>query len=594
MTVAIDTSALGGDFPAQPDRTVDLTVGMPVVIDDLPIGPVVSFTEAAPADDDLFTWGDPVFSPESVMVAAAHTTDPAQVTLTNSVERTVGSFALVKSVTGEQADNAAVPAEVTVTATWVENGTPGEMTLTVPTDGTAVSLGEDLLIGTEVTLTETPLADGSSIAWGAPVWSGAGVAVDGESAVVTIGRDAQATVSLENHAATSVAGMSLIEGLAGEAAGEVDAATEFPVTASWVDAAGDDQSRDLLINAVTPTALGVDLPAGTVVTITEGTQPGIDTVVWGSITISGAGVTDSGKGSAEVVVSDQQGDMTLISVVNEATWAPGTFTLSKNVTGVLLNNPAVPGTVTVIASWVADGERVSEPMTLPTDGTSVPFGADLPHGTEVTLSEDPAAEGPAFTWDTPIWAAEGVVVHDDGTATILISAATDIEVALTNNATATLGNLAVTKTLSGDGASEVPAGAVFPVTATWVDLLGEQHKVELELTAGEATVIESLPFGTEVTLTEREADVPSSVKWLGAAWSTTAENVVIDGAGAEVVVIVTGEAGALAEVSLENEFEQVPDLPITGGGILAGSIVALGAALIAGGVLLTVRRRREA
>src|SRR5690606_38625520 len=116
-------------------------------------------------------------------------------------------FSVVKTVTGDQADNPAVPDTVTVTATWNEEGTPGSKTLTLPTDGTPVALGESLLIGTEVTLTETPLADGSSIAWGAPVWSGTGVALDGASAVVTIGRDADATVTLENHAATSTAGI---------------------------------------------------------------------------------------------------------------------------------------------------------------------------------------------------------------------------------------------------------------------------------------------------------------------------------------------------------------------------------------------------
>jgi hypothetical protein len=92
------------------------------------------------------------------------------------------------------------------------------------------SVGESLLVGTEVTFTATAQADGSGIAWGAPVWSGSGVALEGDSAVVTIGRDAEATVTLQNHAATSTAGISLLKGLAGEAAGAVDADAEFPAT----------------------------------------------------------------------------------------------------------------------------------------------------------------------------------------------------------------------------------------------------------------------------------------------------------------------------------------------------------------------------
>jgi len=38
----------------------------------------------------------------------------------------------------------------------------------------------------------------------------------------------------------------------------------------------------------------------------------------------------TGDGSATVVVSDQQSDVNLITVVNEATWAPGTFLISKS------------------------------------------------------------------------------------------------------------------------------------------------------------------------------------------------------------------------------------------------------------------------
>ncbi|MGO3148128.1 MAG: DUF5979 domain-containing protein [Leucobacter sp.] len=589
VTAHIDTSALGAGFPAQDDRVIDLAVGEPVVLEDLPIGAVVTFSEAVPADDDILTWGAPVFSPESITVTAEHATTPAVVTLTNSVERTVGTFSLTKTVDGEQADNPAVPDTVTVTATWDGAGSP--KVLTVPTDGTPVDLGEQLLIGTEVTLTETPLVDGSSIAWGAPTWSGTGVTVDGEDAIVTIGRDAAATVNLTNHAATSVAGISLLKGLAGEAVGEVDPTTEFPVTATWTDAAGDEQSKNITINAVTPTELGEDLPAGTVVTITEGERPAFDTVIWGSIVISGTDVTDNGDGNAEIIVSDQQNDVTLVTVVNEATWAPGTFELSKAVTGVLLENADVPEAVTVTASWIVDGETVSEELTVPTDGTVVPFGMDLPHETEVTLSEALVAGSPAFTWDTPVWAAEGIVAHDDGTATITIGAAQNTAVSLTNNATATLGGLSIMKSLVGDGAADVPADTVYPVVATWTDLLGEEQRVELELTAGTAAELTDLPFGTEVTLTENAADTQSNVKWLGGTWASDAENITVAGDGSEVVVTVVGEADSTVDVTLENEFEKVPDLAITGGGIAIVGLIAGATLLIGGAVLLIVRRK---
>lgn len=593
VTATIDTSALGVDFPAQADRVVDLTVDEPVVLDDLPIGATVTLSEAVPADDDMFTWGAPVFSPESVTVTAEHATTPAGVTLTNYVERTVGTFALVKTITGEQAGNPAVPAEVTVTATWDQDGTLEERVLTIPTDGTSVEFGENLLIGTEVTLTEAPLEDGSSIAWSAPVWSGSGVTVSGESAIVTIGRDAQATVNLENHAATSIAGISLIKGIAGEAAGEVDPSTEFLVTATWTDKDGD-QAKDLLINSVEPTPLGEDVAAGTVVTITEGERPGIDTVIWGSITISGENVTDTGEGSAEIVVSEQQGDMTFITVTNEATWAPGTFSLSKNVTGVLLDHPDVPENVSVTASWLGDGDMVSKTLLLPIDGTVVPFGQELPHGTEITLSEERLEGSPAFTWDSPAWDSAGIVANQDGTASIVIGAAQDTAVSLTNNATATLGSVSVVKVLSGDAASSVSSGTEFPVTARWTDLLGNEKQADLKLKAGTPTTIENLPLGTTVTLKEESTHLPANVKWLGGTWSSDAAAAVIDGDGNTVSLTVTGSAGTKVGMLLDNEFEKVSGLAVTGGMILSGGLVALTVLLLGGGLVVMVMRKRQA
>ncbi|MEZ7897783.1 MAG: DUF5979 domain-containing protein [Flaviflexus sp.] len=564
VTASIDTSALGEDFPAQDDRVLTLTAGEPIIIADLPIGAVVTFSEAELLDDDILTWGEPVFSPESVTVTPDHVDEPAVVTLTNSVERTVGTFSITKLVTGAQADNEAVPATVTINATWDEEGTPGSKTLEVPTDGTPVPLGEDLLIGTMVTLTEVPLEDGSSIAWAAPAWSGDGVEIDGNSAVVTVGRNAEAAVVVENHAATSVAGLSIIKGIAGEAADEVAPETEFPVTVTWTDADDVEQVRELTINAVEPTPLGEDLPAGTVVTITEGDRPGFDTVIWDEIVISGDDVTDNGDGSADVVVSDQQDDVTLVTVTNEATWAPGTFTLVKYVEGVLLDNPDVSETVTIIATWVeADGETgdlvtVSRSIEVPVDGTPVDFGEYLPHGTEVTLVEDALAGNAAFTWAAPAWGeVEGLVINEDGTATLTIAAAQNPTVEITNVAHATLGNLSIVKELSGSGADLVPANTTYPVTATWTDILGAPQSVELELVAGEPATIENVPFGTEVTLTEGEFDVPATVTWEGAEWSADS-NVTINGDGTEVVIVVEDEAGTAVSVTLDNDFDEIP------------------------------------
>lgn len=597
ITAQIDTSALGADFPAQPDREFTVEAGEPYTLTDLPIGATVSFSETVPEDDDTFTWSAAQIAPGSIEVLPAHVNDPATITVTNTVERTVGTFSLVKLVTGEQADNPAVPDEVTVTATWDEEGTPGSDTLTLPTDGTPVPFGHDLLVGTEVTLTETSLEDGSSIAWGAPTWTGEGVTLDGTSAVVTIGRNAQATVTLENHAATSTAGISLLKGVAGEAAGEVDPGTEFPVTATWTDADGVDQSRDLTINAAAPTSLGEDLPAGTVVTITEGERPGIDTVVWDQIVISGDGVEDAGDGSATVVVSDQQNAATLVTVVNEATWAPGTLSVTKSVTGVQLGNPDVPQTVTVTAAWTdADGVDQTTELTVPTDGTAVPLGIDLPHGTDVTLSESPLEDSAAFTWDAPAWTGDATV-GDDGTAVATIGAATVAEVTLTNNATVSSGSLELIKTVAGEGAGDVAEGTTFPVTLSWTDLLGEPQHREVEIGVGEPTTVDGLPLGTEIRVVEGEVELADTVSWAGVQWSSADAAVTITAQEDPVALVtITGADGTQAQLTIENAFDAVADgtgLPVSGAdGLLLVGAGLLAALLIAGGVTITNRARR--
>ncbi|MDR5701704.1 DUF5979 domain-containing protein [Agromyces aerolatus] len=599
LTAAIDVTALRPDFPAQADRSFSITAGEPHVLDGLPIGATVTFTETQPADDDRLTWSEPVIEPGSIEVLAEHAAEPAVISVTNTVERTVGTFAVTKTVTGDEAENPAVPAQVTVTATWDEEGVPGSKTLTLPTDGTSVPFGEDLLIGTEVTLTETPLENGSGIAWGAPVWSGTGVELAGESAIVTVGRDASAAVALENHAATSTAGISLLKGIGGEAAGEVDPDAQFPVTAAWIDAEGVEQTRDLLIGALEPTPLGEELPAGTVVTITEGERPAIDTVVWGSIVISGTGVEDAGDGSATVVVSDLQDDVTLVTVVNEATWAPGTFSLAKDVTGIALDHPGVPESVVVVATWLDEEmvEQVRE-LVVPTDGSAVGLGEDLPHLTEVTLTEVDLPEAASFTWAVPEWAGPGVVAGEDGSAVLTIGAATEAEVSLTNEAVASTGSLVLTKALAGAGAGKVPADRVFPVTATWTDLLGEEHERRIELKAGATTTLEELPLGVEVRLVEGETAVPDDVRWTSVTWASDDERVhaVAESGTRAVVVTVSADPGASVALTATNAYELVPGLASTGLDLGAWHLAALtgGLLVLAAGAWLLVRRRSTA
>ncbi|WP_029144911.1 DUF5979 domain-containing protein [Microbacterium luticocti] len=593
VTATVDVSGIDGDVPAQPDRTFTVTTGQPHTLEDLPIGATVTFAETLPIDDDVLTWAPATFSPESVTVTADAARTPAAVSVTNHVTRTVGTFALSKTVAGAEASNPAVPDEVTVTATWNQEGAEGHTTLTLPTDGTPVPLGEQLLIGTKVTLTEAAPADGAGIAWGAPVWSGPGVTVDGTSAVVTVGRDAAATVTVENHAATSTAGISVLKGIAGAAADEVDPATTFPVTAAWTDADGAHHTRELQVSATEPTPLGVALPHGTVVTLTEHDRPQIDTVRWGSTVFAGADVTDAGDGSATVVVADRQDATTLVTLTNEADWAPGSLSVAKTVTGVAADHAGVPGTVTVTAAWTdADGAARSAELTVPTDGTAVPLGRDLPYGTEVTLSEAMPADAADFTWNTPAWAGERVTADTDGSARVVIGAADVAAVTVTNTVTAVRGTLTLDKVLAGAGASAVPKDTAFPVTLTWTDLQGAAQQRAITVTAGSPTVVDDLPVATPIQVTEGTVTLPKNVGWTGVGF-TAGDGVTVTASDRDAVVTI-GQAGH-GTLVVTNTFTKDPGLAMTGmDGMLTIGIGLAAVVLVAGGVLLLLRRRRTA
>ncbi|WP_316300709.1 DUF5979 domain-containing protein, partial [Clavibacter michiganensis] len=105
LTAAIDVSGLGEGFPAQEDRTFTVTAAEPYVLTDLPIGATVTFSETLPEDDDILTWSPATMTPESIVVESGFAAEPGAISVVNTVERTVGTFPLEKTVTGAQAEN---------------------------------------------------------------------------------------------------------------------------------------------------------------------------------------------------------------------------------------------------------------------------------------------------------------------------------------------------------------------------------------------------------------------------------------------------------------------------------------------------------
>jgi len=173
--------------------TVD---GAPVVIANLPIGATCWVTEnpltSAPSDsDDSYRWNTPKVSPSTASVTGSAT--PAEFTVTNSVDRSVGDLA-VRKVVDDPDSVVDTGRQYTGTFACEYNGTdvtPASNTWSVTAGGNATTIATGLPEGTECSvtedeLTEPPLADSAKYGWADPLYSAASVTVDRNSTATVV------------------------------------------------------------------------------------------------------------------------------------------------------------------------------------------------------------------------------------------------------------------------------------------------------------------------------------------------------------------------------------------------------------------------
>lgn len=462
--------------------------GTPHTLEDLPIGATVTFAEDDLVDTDDITWGAPVFNPNSVQVAAG---EPAQVTLTNTAEQSVGSFSLAKSVLGTEADNPNLPETYTVTATWVDaDGEERSQDMVLPLDGEAVAFGEELLAGTEVTLKENIPADVNNLAWAAPAFSGEGISiVDGET-VFTVGLG-NAELSVTN-TVVEMGTLQLVKTISGEGESFVGEEAEFEVFAQWrnSDAEEFDSTTLTLRNDGVPVPLGVDLPVGTEVRFTETGTADIEGVAWGAATWSGADWLDDSGDIATGVITDETAEGGLISLNNEAQWADRPVNIIKQIEGEAAEQVTAEHFV-VTATFPDTGEsqtfniRADEPANI----------GSFPVGTTIQFMETAPADTDQVTWGEPVF--------EPGSEITIGEEDLSVDVALRNFAEPTHGSFTLTKVLNGPEAGNENAPDSFQVLASWTDPAGAAQERTLTVPVGETYVFEEqLLNGTEVTLRE--------------------------------------------------------------------------------------------
>lgn len=608
-------------FPATGEvRSFNIAAGNAALIGNFPVGTQIEFSEVAPADTDQITWGEPVFTPgNSITVGEDDLT--VEIGLTNIANPTFGTFEIKKFVTGPEQFNENVPATIDVRAEWTDSEGPKNKILTLPTNGSPIGFGEALLNGTKVKLTEIVPADGNGIAWGLPVFSG-DVEIDGQSAVVTIGKDVQ-NVKLKNYADTNTGTLRILKGISGEAAEAIADDVKFTVEATWNDGSVY-QTRTLEILPGQTTELGEDLPVGTEVTFKEINLPqDIPGVEWGSITW---GTNPEGNnwlktnadGTATGIVSDDPNEGRLITLTNEALWKPGAVSYEKYIFVDGVDEP-IPATEADLPEGVQFEVRI-ENIELPA-GKEIPADAGisigdiillnaennfywesakvLPKGTKITFGELEPAPLPGMDFGLPFYYVVADATDEPGDRNVVEVEADEVaEIQIRNRPIPTT-EVEVDKIVTGLKGKDVmnDDNALFQVTASWTDIDGFEKVCVLNVVPGEsavptencdATILDGkvqFPLNTEIIFNETGArtDV-SNVKWNEVVWTVAggkADLEAIEGSDTAATVILTGDPAETVTLGLENktssngmiiipipipelpEFPVKPDVPVT-------------------------------
>ena len=392
----------------------------------LPTGTVVTLSEIKPsgAPEDV-EWGAVTWSGTGLTVNADGTAsfvigdDTApEFTVTNTATKLTGTFGVAKKFAGDF--NASSPemagVTFTVNAAWLP--APGlkagsvTMKLTAA-NGFSAPSGVQLPLGTTVTITELePSGTPPDVRWDDVTWSGDGITVNPNGTVsFDIGNGTSPQFSVTNHATKLTGTFILAKKVGGDYnlfSPAVIGAT-YTVTASWPAGPGVKAGSVKVIldqeNAFRAES-GVDLPTGTVVTLSEGTESGAaPSVNWvDQGWAADEGLTVNPDGTASFVVGDSTDETTAeFAAVDVADRLTGSISLTKQVTGP--GAASLPPGTTFTVDYTYEGLGLKGPGTVSlVNGQTVTL-PDVPVGAVVTLTEVTATGGisSAYAWVAPVF-----------------------------------------------------------------------------------------------------------------------------------------------------------------------------------------------
>ncbi|WP_104161802.1 thioester domain-containing protein [Arthrobacter sp. ZGTC212] len=504
------------------DTTVTIPAGstgdVPTTFEDLPAGTECTVTEPTSGATETVLVSTEL--PDPVTIPAA---DGAEATVTNTYTFAPGTLTVTKSITGEAAGE---QGEVVLQVLCGPDGSVLSETVTIPagSTGDVPTTFEDLPAGTECTVTEPTSGATETVLVSTELPDPVTIpAADGAEATVT------------NTYTFAPGTLTVTKSIAGEAAGE-----QGEVVLQVL--CGPDGS--VLSETVTipegstgdvPTTFE-DLPAGTECTVTEPTSGASETVLV----------------STELPdpVTIPAGDGTEATVTNTYTFAPGTLTVSKTITGEAAGQQ---GEIVLQVRCGPDGSVLDTTVTIPagsTDPDSTTF-EDLPTGTECTVTEPTSG------------ATETVLVSTELPDPVTIPAGGGSEAAVTNTYTFAPGTLTVTKSIAGDAAGQQGEVVLQVLCGPDGSVLSETVTIPAGTTGDVPATFEDLPAGTECTVTEPTSGasetvlvstvLPEPVTVVGAQTvaATVTNTYTLAPGTLTVTKVITGDAsGAQGEVVL--------------------------------------------
>ncbi len=404
---------------------------------------------------------------------------------------------------------------------------------------------DNLPAGTVVTLAEPVFPPIPGVDWTGLEWGGDATPLPDGRATVTIGAGGMAQVSLTNTATRLPNGSFTITKTV-QGAGDIGDAT-FQVQFEWADGPGypaNSGTRDLVPGV--PVTVG-DVPPGALVTLTE-TLPDIQGVDFGDPLWTGA--TRQANPLVATFIASSDGSDVTIGLLNIADGVPGSFTVTKTVTG----SGDIRGAIFEVdySFPAANGIPAGSGRLELVPGVPQTVRA-VPPGVTVTLTETiPAVQGVVF--GNPEWTgATPPNAQEPQTATFVSSAdGSDVTIGLLNRSQVLLTSFTVTKSVTGAGPV---GGATYEVAYSWPQSgNGPAGTGTLHLVPGAPQQVGDVPPGVTVTLTETLPVIPG-VDFGDPAWDGAR---VPDPANPLEAIFVSNFTGTDVRIGLENVADAVP------------------------------------